>query len=359
LFKSILVPIAPGRRCPHLARAVSLARRGGAEIVILRVGPHAEQSADGDLEDAQRIAMEDAPDIPVRSLVIDGDASHEIVNVARRERADLIVMGLDQKWRIKRGGDQERNFRKFLLKSTAVAVVQHAPCPVWLEKASVSTDMGMSCLVCVLGLRGNCEGLLKYAARIAEEYETRMVLFHSTVSARIFGPNQSRNVIELQRNLIETAEREIDRLQTRCSTSATKVVTAGNDMQSLSNTLTASGSELVVIDRVSDRWGDNNKIYEIIGCCESPVLVRVDIKTDHAPVRNTRRVVGPRMSPVVLLASMAVGISLIYLIMYLAVHTDLCHFAAIRCQTPADLLFPSGQRPSSRPLSPLDRRDNE
>jgi nucleotide-binding universal stress UspA family protein len=338
VIRSILVPVAPGRQCSHLSRAAWLARRSGAEIILLRVMPHSEQSAEDDLESAQLIATMDAPDISVRSLIIDGDPPREILNVARREKVDLIVMGVDKKWHI--GSSEERAFQHFLLKSTVTGVVQQTPCPVWLDKSSTSGSMSMSCIVCFLDFKINCEGLIKFAARIAEEYETRMLLFHSTISTRMFAPGKHPNAVQGQRNLIETAEREIDRLQTRCSTSATKVVAVGNGVESLRNTLKEFSSPLVVIERVSDRWGDNNKIYEIIRYCETSVLIRVEAKNDYVSVPSKRKSVDPF---ILLLASMAIGISLIYLTMYLAQHTDKCHFADIRCQAPSDLLFPSAR----------------
>lgn len=150
VIRSILVLIAPGRQCSHFSRAVWLARRNGAEIILLRVMPHSEQSAERDLESGPLIAMMDAP-------------------------------------------------------------------------------------------------------------------------------SQPRNVVEMQRDLIEIAEREIDGLQTQCSTSATTIVATGNGVQSLSNRLKEFSSTLVVIDRVSHRWGDNDRIYEIIRYCKTSVLIRVKL----------------------------------------------------------------------------------
>ena len=349
MIRSILVPVAPGRQCSHLSRAVWLARRSSAEIILLHVRPHNEQSADDDFESVQLIAMMNAPDISVRSLIIDGDPAREILNVARHERVDLIVMAVDQKWHMERGWSEERAFQRFLLKSTVTKVVQKSRCPVWLEKLSTSSGIGVSSIICFLDLKVNCEGLIKFAARIVEEFETRMVLFHSTASTRMFAPGQPRSAVLMQRELVEIAEREIDRLQTRCSTSAMKVVAAGNDVQSLSDTLKEFSSSLVVIKRVSPRWGDNAKIYEIIRYCKTSVLIRVEAKEDYPSDPSARLSLNPTIALIMILASIATGVTLIVLIMHLALRTDNCHLAPVRCQTPVDLLFAPPEQGSPSP----------
>jgi hypothetical protein len=102
---------------------------------------------------------------------------------------------------------------------------------------------------------------------------------------------------------------------------------------------------LQIQNRTPNRSGDNHKIYGIIRHCETSVLIRVEAENDHASGPGKRK-----LDPViVLLASMAIGISLIYFAMYLAQHTDQCHLAAIRCQTPTDLLFAPKSEGSSSP----------
>lgn len=189
---------------------------------------------------------------------------------------------------------------------------------------------------------------MQFASRIAEECETQMVLFSSTVSTRIFAPGQPRNVVELQRYHIEIAERKIDQLQARYSTSAAKIVTMGDGVAALCKTLKEFGSPLVVAERISDRWGDNHKIFEIIRYCKTSILIRAEAKKDDLSVPNPRKGIDPF---VLLLVSIGIGVALIYLIMHLAVQNDSCNFAAIRCQTPADLLFgtSSGGRPATPP----------
>jgi hypothetical protein len=218
--------------------------------------------------------MLDAPDIRIRYLTAIGTPPLEILNVARRENVDLIVMGIDSKWHL----ESTKVFQRFLLNSTVAKVVQDARCPVWLDNSPSASTMKISNLVCYLDLKLNCERLIQFASRIAEECETQMLLFHSTVSARIFAPGQPRNVVELQRYHIQMAESAIDQLQTRCSTSAAKIVAAGDGVAALCKTLKEFSSPLIVLERVSDRWGDNHKIFEIIRSQPWLMKSRADVR---------------------------------------------------------------------------------
>ena len=316
--------------------------------MILSVQPQGEQLVAGEIEWARLTAMMSAPDIPVRSAIVNGNPAHEILNAAGRERADFIVMGVDAKWHMDNGWNEDRAFQSFLLKSTVAKVVQGARCPVWLEQFSPSSGMRMSQLVCPLDLNRNCERLIRFASRIANEWTTELVLFHSTVSTRIFAPGQPRHTVDLQRHHIEMAENEIDQLQTRYSTSAAKVVATGDDVTALCKTLREYNSPLVVLERVSDRWGDNDKIFRTIRYCRTSVLIRIESEEEHVSVPTRRKRIDPFF---VLLASIGIGVSIIYLAMYLATHADNCNFAAIRCQTPADVLFgtSSGGKPATPP----------
>lgn len=340
-MRSILVPVAPGERPAHLRRAVRLARQSGAEIILLCVNRGREAPTD---HPALAQLAEEAPDIAARSLCADGHPPREILRAARREKADLIVMGLDPKWRT--GPSDERGFRRFLIGSTAATVVQGAPCPVWLEKTASCDDIVG--LVCVLEMKGDNDSLVRYAARIAQDRDARLVLFHSAASTLIFGPNQPPKTLELQRNLVEQGHREIDRLRTQYAASATKVVTTGYGVQALAGTLKDTGSALVVIDRVSDRWGDNNKIYDIVRYCDASVLIRAEARAEAAAMPATHARPGAAFSTVLILAAMALGFGLLFLIFQNALHTDMCQAAQIRCQTSTDVLF-SRDRSSATP----------
>lgn len=344
MVQSILVPIAPGGQGSHLPRATWLARRSGADIILLSITPPGQEAAGDEDEIARRMATLDAPDLSVRWVRARGSPPQEILNVARTEMVDLIVMATDPKWHVESGRNQDRAFQRFLLRSTVAKVVQDAPCPVWLDQPS--SAMTLSRLVCVLDLKANGERLVAFAARMADACETRLVLFHSTASTRIFAPGQRRNLVELQHHQVEMAQSRLDELLARCATSAAKIVASGDDVQGLRNVLKEIPSPLVVLDRVSDRWGDNHRIFRIIRYCRASVLIRAEAAASRGPALRPRKGIDPF---ILLLAAIGIGASLIYLALYLAAHTDQCHFAAIRCQTPMDVLFPANAGPTATP----------
>ncbi|HEU5397172.1 MAG TPA: universal stress protein [Verrucomicrobiae bacterium] len=133
-LKKILLPIDFSENSRKaLAYAVSFARQFGAEVLLLHVidvYPVAVQSGALPIGTCDNILDQSAEKLAewreefhsratAQSLVRFGVAREEIVDVAREDRADLIIMGT-------RG----RTGVAHLFGSTAEWVVRHAPCPV-------------------------------------------------------------------------------------------------------------------------------------------------------------------------------------------------------------------------------------
>ncbi|MCG6657800.1 universal stress protein [Halomonas campisalis] len=127
------------------SRLVMLATDGseavaGAEALAVRLAPHfrrrlaltvtcASDGCDREIADAQHhldAIAERTEGLETR--VLDGDPRHAIVEEARGEQADLIVMG-------KRGRNR---IQEFLLGSTAEAIARDAHCPVLVVPGEAS-----------------------------------------------------------------------------------------------------------------------------------------------------------------------------------------------------------------------------
>jgi nucleotide-binding universal stress UspA family protein len=105
---------------------------GGAETLAARLAPRfqrrlavtatcASEGCDREIADAQHHLDGIAKEIEgLETRVLDGDPRHAIVEEARREQVDLIVIG-------KRGRNR---IQEFLLGSTAEAIARDAHCPV-------------------------------------------------------------------------------------------------------------------------------------------------------------------------------------------------------------------------------------
>lgn len=327
MVRSILVPISQDDHS-HLGRAIWLARRSGAQIILLGVGATGAPPV-----------WHVPDDVRVRTLAATGEPAREILHAARREQADLIVMGLDRKWHMEKGWSEERAFQRFLRKSTVAHVVQEAPCPVWLDKPSRTGSPQVSGVACFLHRTRNCESLVRFAARLSETFAARPLLFHATVSTHVFGPGQSAGATEMQRAVIEIAERRIAAVQESCGTAMAVLVAAGDDVSSLDSAAGEWGAELIVTARISRRWGDNAKIYQIVRHCRASVLIQAGPETAFAPVQRQGVLLHPLVCFLVVLAAMVIGMALTYLAVQSVLHMDLCHLASIRCQIPVDFLF--------------------
>jgi nucleotide-binding universal stress UspA family protein len=75
-------------------------------------------------EDAKRELQKGLSNCSVRVILANGNVADEILNMARKWHADLIVMG----------SHGRTGFEKFLLGSVAQAVVCHSPCTVEVTK---------------------------------------------------------------------------------------------------------------------------------------------------------------------------------------------------------------------------------
>ncbi len=117
--------------------ACSLARDYGARVVVLHVAPppvigYGEgviPPAPAEFEEALRTQLEQVqprdPRIPVTHLFVEGNAAHEILEAARDETADVIVLGTHGR----------TGLGRVVLGSVAEHVMRKAPCPVLTIKA--------------------------------------------------------------------------------------------------------------------------------------------------------------------------------------------------------------------------------
>lgn len=120
-----------------LEMAAALARESGAELILLHsVDTPAAYSGDTyyDLREALRpeaqkeldqvVLPEPAP--PVRRALVEGDAGAAILDVARDEKVDMIVLSTHGR----------SGFTRLLMGSVAEYVVRHATCPVLTLRAA-------------------------------------------------------------------------------------------------------------------------------------------------------------------------------------------------------------------------------
>ena len=134
--KSVLVAVDDSEQSAWaLDQAVSWARQSGARVHLLHVIDIAPVLApefafddslrrpaliDAGRELLTKLAQKVPPELLGKKLLRDGSAEREIVDAARAEQVDLVVLGTHGRGLIGR----------FLLGSVAEAVVRHSVCPV-------------------------------------------------------------------------------------------------------------------------------------------------------------------------------------------------------------------------------------
>ncbi len=128
-FKNILVhyDLTPGGDAT-VERAADLARRNDAHLCLLHVVT-GRADTPGQVDERHRMltrvaASIDLPPDHIRTVVVQGDKSGEILRCADQRRADLIVVA----------DDPGAGFARFLGIDMAAELMRRANCPVWIVR---------------------------------------------------------------------------------------------------------------------------------------------------------------------------------------------------------------------------------
>ena len=203
-IQKILVPVVFADTSRHVvSEAAWLARRFRAEIVLLHVvtplsypagflesgheitardlHAHIVQRAQKDLD---RALQPDLDGVAVTRVLLRGDPAHEIVNVARDRKVDLIMMSTHG----------YGAFYRFLLGSVTAKVLHEIECPVWtgahLEE-SPEREFSIRRVLCSVELNGHSRHTVSLAAEMATAVNAALTLVHITGSVEIYGPGGS------------------------------------------------------------------------------------------------------------------------------------------------------------------------
>ena len=179
-FKRILFPVDYSEHSVGAARYVeAFTGRFDADLTLLHVDwPQYNDplpSGPGDKRDQlDRFLAKEFGYFRVRRMVVKGEPASVIVEVARREHSDLIMMPT-----LGMGG-----FRRFLLGSVTAKVLHDADCPVWtgvhLENAPPLEKIEFHNLLCAINLDTHGRIVLAGASELAEEYRAGLTIVHVT-----------------------------------------------------------------------------------------------------------------------------------------------------------------------------------
>jgi len=126
-------------------------------------------------KELDRFAAAELRGIPVKRILCCGDPARVIVERARQERSDLILMPTH-------GGGA---FRRFLLGSVTAKVLHDAECPVWtgvhLEEAAAISPADVRHVICAVNFRPETTKTLRWAAAFAEETGAKLTVTHAVL----------------------------------------------------------------------------------------------------------------------------------------------------------------------------------
>ena len=228
-MNKILLPVDfPNTELRVVHQAAFLARHFHSEIMLLHVVTplsypagilesgheitardlHAEiiKQAQKDLDQSLRPELDG---IAVKRLLLKGDPAREIVQTARDEKVDLIVMSTHG----------HGVFYRFLLGSVAAKVLHDSDCPVWtdaqLEEAP-GREFAIRNVLCAVDLSPHSRNTVLRAAQMAAEFDARLTLVHITAGVEIYGPGGSHVDPVWKETIVGFAAKEIAKLQEGC-----------------------------------------------------------------------------------------------------------------------------------------------
>ena len=270
--RKILVPISPAVRFERVVRqAIWLARRCGAELLLLRAG-----SSTWDIDDG-------VPDgVAVTRLAMAGEPVQEIAATARLHNIDLIMMASHEKWRLGDGFEADIAFSGFLRQSVVAQIIEKAGCPVWVDTGQGMADAAVQRPLCYLDLGSRSAGILAKAGSFAAAIGAKLTLGHATFNTDIHAPGRASPVAGMwQESFARTATEKFDALQRQEGTDASLLIENGDPPRVAPRLVARAEADLLIVGHWPPRerwargdWGnEESDVHRMIRYARVPVLV--------------------------------------------------------------------------------------
>jgi nucleotide-binding universal stress UspA family protein len=199
-MKKILLPVDFPKTSLHVIhQAATLARHFHSEIVMLHamtvqshlagVPETGPELARWDLlaaitrevgKNLNEALGPELSDLSIRRMVLRGGAAQAIMEVAREEDADLIMMPSDGP-----------TFFEFLQSSATAQLQRGTGCPVWTDARREELPVqkfAIRSVLCAVEFNSNDPKTVSLAAQLAAEFGARLTLAHVTASVERWGP---------------------------------------------------------------------------------------------------------------------------------------------------------------------------
>jgi nucleotide-binding universal stress UspA family protein len=180
--------------------------------------------------------------LAVRRVLLEGDPALTIVQTARVEKADLIVMPTHG----------YGAFRRFLLGSVTAKVLHDSECPVWtgahLEEES-AREFSIRNILCAVDLSHHSAKTLQWAGQMAAEFGARLTLAHVTAGMETYGPGPYQVDPSWTEVLVNSASRQLANLQQEVGTKAEVFIGSGDVPKVLSQAAKQTSADVLIIGR--------------------------------------------------------------------------------------------------------------
>ena len=257
-IKKILLPVDfPNTSLRVIHQAAALAHHFHAEIVMLHVATalsHAAGVPEGGPELARwdmlaeitRAAEKNLDqslepelhDLTIERLLVKGGAARAIVQTARDERADLIMMPSH--------GDA---FSQFLLGSVTAKVLHGSECPVWTDahvERLPAHEFAIRNILCAVTFDPHNRKSLSWAAQMAAEFGAHLTLAHVTAGVKFWGPGGGYISPEWKEALVSDASQHIAKLQQEMGIKADVFIGSGDAAKVLCQVAKQTKADLLV-----------------------------------------------------------------------------------------------------------------
>lgn len=247
--KKILFPVDFSDRCVATARTVeNFAERFQSEVTVLHVVEpitvgieYAYDAIKPAEQMLETFLVEELKHLPLKRVLLQGDAAHQTVEYAHKEKFDLIMLPTHGYGR----------FRRFLLGSVAAKVLHDAMCPVWTsvhsEQIVQPEKIIFRNVLCAIDLGPQSCQALRWAAKFAEEFGANLIIAHAIPSAKDvpgFYTDQ-----DFKSNLRQQAMERIEHLQQSLGTQAFVSVVPDDVPAGVRGCVEGSNGDLLVIGR--------------------------------------------------------------------------------------------------------------
>jgi nucleotide-binding universal stress UspA family protein len=284
-INKILVPVDFAEASVHAGKqAAALARHFHSEVVLLHVVAPPNYTA-GALDGGYVVAMQDlmvdaveragkeldaflAPELeglPVRRLLLEGDAARGIVETAHAEQAKLIVMPTHG----------YGPFRRFIMGSVTAKVLHDSDVPVLTGAHLQDPQDGAFAIrnvLCAVDLSPHSRNTVCWAGQMAAEFDAKLTLAHITPGVEIYGPGGVYAAPEWREALISSTAEQMAKLQEQMGSHAETFIECGDVPRLLRTAAEQTKADLLVVGRAPSGARLRTNGYAIIREAGVPVL---------------------------------------------------------------------------------------